>query len=302
MKMTGTPYSMKDFSLGDNPALRPEVVEAAIQLKYKEQFIGRNLLGLNPVKTSNISTIREEASKGEVIWLSSEKAGLPYIDTAFLKGTRRVEAYGAKFEVSREEQEEGHKDEVNVKIANLTHAIASFEDARIFSEILGSSSLNSIEATRPWDVVSGETAGNPIKDLQSSRSAIKTATVANRIPDTVVISEATFGYLTGYDFMKNTLYNTHSGGFINTAKIPPLMNMQVVICDAIDPNDEGQALALKAKEIGLWEERWKLETWNKTGKDLDKPLVAFEYNAMAKGDANIKHAELGCLITDLYTA
>jgi len=299
--MTGTPYDIGEFSAGNNPLIAPEVVETGIQLQYKKSMIGRNLLGYKKIEKSVVSTVKEEDYKGDVRWLS-ENGGLPKMDFAFVKGTRTVQPYGVKFDVTREQQDDGLEDEIRQMIKNAGYAMSYFEDLRIFYQIINATGLNTIEATNPWDVATGDTVGDPVKDMGRMRKAISQATKGQK-PDTFICSETLFGYMTQYDAIKSRLYNTQGKeGYVVTAELPTFMGMQVVIDDAIDPSDEGQALAFKKKDIGTWEERYAIETHSVPGYMVEKEQIAFIYSALAKGDANIKFPKLGCLITDLYTA
>jgi len=297
--MTGAAYSTEaDFSLSNNPEIAPEVVETAIKLQYHKNLIGRKLLGYKSLVTSTTSTIEEGDTEGDVNWLS-ENGGLPKLDFTFLKGTRKVRPYGGYFEVSEEQQMDGLTDEIRMMINNVAYTITYFEDLVIFNDIINATGLNSVSAQNPWD---NKTTGDPIKDLGTMRSAISQATKGQK-PNTLIISEKTFNYLTAFDAIRSRLYNSQGGeGYVVTAQVPTLMGMAVIIDDAVDPNDAGQALAIRQKDIGTWEERFGLTTRSIPGYVYGKDQIAFKYTAKAKGEPNIKYPKLGCLIDSLYTA
>ena len=298
--MVGSAYTNKDLSASNNPLTTPEVIEAAIKLQYHKNTIGKKLLGYQPLDVSTTSTVEEGETVGDIDWLS-ENGGLPKMDFTFLKGTKRVRPYGGFFEVSEEQQEDQMVDEIRVMINNTSYAMAYFEDLVIYNDIINAGNLNTIDAAKPWDVSAGANAGDPLFDLQKARRYVSNATKGQK-PDVCVMSELTFGYMTAFDFIKNRLYNTQGAdGFMVTAQVPTILNMTVIQDDAVDPNDDGQLLVFKAKDIGIWQERYGIRTKSVPGSSYGKDQVAFKYTAKAKGEPNIKFPKLGCIVNDLYT-
>lgn len=298
--MTGAAYSQKDLSASNNPLTTPEVIETAIKLQYQKNLIGRKLLGYQGLETSTTSTVEEGDAVGDIDWLS-ENGALPRMDFTFLKGTKRVRPYGGYFEVTEEQQEDQLVDEITVMIKNVAYAMAYFEDLVIYYDIINATGLNSIDAMNPWDVSSGVGAGDPLFDLQKAKRTVSTATKGQK-PDVIVMSELTFGYLAAFDAIKNRLYNSQGAdGYVVTGSVPTLLGMAVVQDDAVDPEDTGQCLVFKAKDIGIWQERYAIRTKSIPGANLGKDQVAFKYTAKAKGEPNIKFPKLGCIINDLFT-
>ncbi|PKG32409.1 hypothetical protein [Methanoregula sp.] len=298
--MVGSAYKDKDLSASNNPLTSPEVIEAAIKLAYHKNLIGRKLLGYQNLSISTVSTIEEADTVGDVDWLS-ENGALPKLDFAFVKGTKRVRPYGGWFEVTEEQQEDNLEDEIRVMINNTAYAMSYFEDLVIYNDIINATGINSIDATHPWDVSTGADAGVPLKDLQKAKRTVSAATKGQK-PDTIVISELTFEYLTAFDAIKNRLYNTQGAdGYVVTGQVPTLLGMVVVQDDAVDPNDTGQCLVFKQKDIGVWQERYAIRTKSIPGSNLGKDQIAFKYTAKAKGEPNIKFPKLGCIINDLFT-
>ena len=298
--MTGAAYTEKDFSLSNNPDIAPEVVEAAIKLQYKARLKGRNLLGYKPLTVSTTSTIEEDETTGAINWLS-ENGSLPKMDFSFVKGTKRVRPYGGYFEVSEEQQEDGTTDEIRVMVNNVAYAMAYFEDLLVYEDIINATGINTIDATNPWDVVTGATAGDPPDDIQRAKAAIRQVTKGWEA-DTLVLSELAVAKLTKYDWFRNRCYNAFDAqGYLVTARLPPILGLNPLVDDAIDPLNEGRALVCKAIDIGVWEERKPIATRNIPGYLLGKDNVAFKYTAKAKGEPNIKQPKLGCLINGLFT-
>lgn len=298
--MTGAAYTLKDFSLSNNPDIAPEVVEAAIKLQYRKRLKGRTLLGHKTLTVSTTSTIEEDETTGEINWLS-ENGSLPKMDFSFVKGTKRVRPYGGYFEVSEEQQEDGMSDEIRVMINNVAYAMAYFEDLLVYDDIINAPGINSIDATNPWDVATGTSAGDPADDIQRAKAAIRQVTKGWEA-DTIVLSELAVAKLTKFDWFRNRLYNAYdSQGFLITGKIPPILGLNPLIDDAIDPLNEGRALVCKAVDIGVWEERKAITTRHIPGYLLGKDNVAFKYTAKAKGEPNIKQPKLGCIINGLFS-
>lgn len=299
--MVGSAYSQKDLSASNNPLITPEVIETAIKLQYQKNMIGRSLLGYQNIEVSTVSVVEEGDTLGDVDWLS-ENGALPKMDFTFLKGTKRVRPYGAWFEVTEEQQEDNQEDEIRVMVKNTAYAIAYFEDLVIYNDIINATGLNTIDAAHPWDVSSGASAGDPLFDLQKAKRTVSAATKGQK-PDVIVMSELTFGYLAAFDAIKNRLYNTQGAdGYVVTGSVPTLLGMGIIQDDAVDPNDTGQCLVFKRKDIGVWQERYALRTKSIPGSSYGKDQIAFKYTAKAKGEPNIKFPKLGCIINDLFTS
>jgi len=298
--MTGAAYTKKDFALSNNPQVAPEVVEAAIKLQYQKNLIGKNLLGFQSVPVSTVSTNEEGETEGDVNWLS-ENGGLPKLDFTFVRGTKRVRPYGGYFEVTEEQVEDGLEDEVRTMAKNLAYTMAYFEDLMVWNDITTATGVLAVDAKKPWDVSSGTDAGDPLYDVQAATRKISGATKRQK-PDVIIMSELTFGYLSGFDVIKSRLYNTQGkDGYAVTGEVPTLLGKRVVIDDAVDPLDVGQLVVMKEKDVGVWQERYPLRTRSIEGALLGKDNVAYKTTAKAKGEPNIKHPELACLIEGLYT-
>ena len=298
--MTGTPYTKKDFALSNNPQVAPEIVEAGIKLQYKKNLIGKNLLGFQSIPVSTVSTNMEGETEGDVNWLS-ESGSLPKLDFTFVRGTKRVRPYGGYFEVTEEQVEDGLEDEVRTMAKNLAYTMAYFEDLMVWNDITTAKGILTLDVEHPWDVTTGESAGDPLSDIQAAIRKISSATKRQK-PDVIIMSELTFGYLTGFDVIKSRLYNTQGkDGYVVSGEVPTLLGKQIVIDDAVDPLDVGQLVAMKMKDVGVWQERYPLRTRSIEGALLGKDNVAYKITAKAKGEPNIKHPELACLIEGLYT-
>lgn len=184
---------------------------------------------------------------------------------------------------------------------NLAYTMAYFEDLMVWNDITTAPGVLAIDAKHPWDVNSGTSAGDPLYDVQAAIRKISGATKRQK-PDTIIMSELTFGYLTGFDVIKSRLYNTQGkDGYAVTGEVPTLLGKRVVIDDAVDPLDVGQLVVMKAKDVGVWQERYPLRTRSIEGALLGKDNIAYKLTAKAKGEPNIKHPELACLIEGLYT-
>ncbi len=299
--MSGAAYTTKDLSASNNPLVSPEVIETGIKLAYQKNTIGKTLLGYQPITVSTVATVEEGDTSGEVDWLS-ENGSLPKLDFNFIKGTKRVRPYGCWFEVTEEQQEDNQEDEIAVMVKNAAYAMTYFEDLMIYYDIIHADGLNTLDAAHPWDVSSGSSAGDPLFDLQTAKRKVSSATKGQK-PDTIVMSELTFGYLTAFDAIKNRLYNTQGpDGYVVTGSVPTILGMTIIQDDAVDPTDIGQLLMFKKKDIGVWQERYALRTKSIPGSTLGKDQVAFKYTAKAKGEPNIKFPKLGCIVNDLYTS
>jgi len=298
--MTGAAYTKRDFALSNNPQVAPEIVEAAIKLQYKKNLIGKNLLGFQSIPVSTVSTNEEGETEGDVNWLS-ESGSLPQLDFTFTRGTKRVRPYGGYFEVTEEQVEDGLEDEVRTMAKNLSYTMAYFEDLMVWNDITTAPGVLAVDAKKPWDVSSGTDAGDPLYDIQAAIRKISGATKRQK-PDVIIMSELTFGYLTGFDVIKSRLYNTQGkDGYAVTGEVPTLLGKRVIIDDAVDPLDVGQLVVMKAKDVGVWQERYPLRTRSIEGALLGKDNIAYKLTAKAKGEPNIKHPELACLIQGIYT-
>lgn len=298
--MTGAAYTTKDFALSNNPQVAPEVVEAAVKLQYKKNLIGRNLLGFQSIPVSTVSTNEEGDTEGDIDWLS-EGGALPKMDFTFVRGTKRVRPYGGYFEVTEEQVDDGLEDEVRTMAKNLSYAMSYFEDLMVWNDITTATGIGAIDAKNPWDVTSGESAGDPLFDIQKAIRTVSSGTKGQR-PDCIVMSELTFGYLSAFDVIKNRLYNTQGkDGYVVSGEVPTLLGREVVIDDAVDPTDAGQLVVMKKKDIGVWQERKAISTKSIEGALLGKDNIAYKLTAKAKGEPNIKFPKLGCVISGLYT-
>ncbi len=298
--MTGAAYTKQDFALSNNPQVAPEVVEAAVKLQYKKNLIGRNLLGFQSIPVSTVSTNEEGDTVGDITWLS-ESGGLPKLDFTFVRGTKKVRPYGGYFEVSTEQAQDGYEDEVRTMAKNLSYAMSYFEDLTVWDDVTTAAGIGAIDAKNPWDVNAGSSAGDPLYDVQKAIRTVSTATKGQK-PDTIVMSELTFGYLSAFDVIKNRLYNTQGkDGYVVTGEVPTLLGRRVVLDDAVDPSDVGQLVVMKAKDIGTWQERFPIVTETIKGSLLGKDNVAYKLTAQAKGEPNIKFPKLGCVVSGLYT-
>lgn len=298
--MTGAAYTKKDFALSNNPQVAPEIVEAAIKLQYKQTLIGKTLLGFQEVPVSTVSTNEEGDTEGDVNWLS-ESGSLPKLDFTFVRGTKRVRPYGGYFEVTEEQVEDGLEDEVRTMAKNLSYTMAYFEDLMVWNDITTAPGVLALDAKKPWDVSSGTDAGDPLYDVQAAIRKISGATKRQK-PDVIIMSELAFGYLTGFEVIKSRLYNTQGkDGYVVSGEVPTLLGKRIVIDDAVDPLDVGQLVVMKAKDVGIWQERYPLRTRSIEGALLGKDNIAYKLTAKAKGEPNIKHPELACLIQGIYT-
>jgi hypothetical protein len=298
--MTGAAYTKQDFALSNNPQVTPEVVEAAVKLQYKKNLIGRNLLGFKSIPVSTVSTNEEGDTEGDINWLS-ESGALPKLDFTFVRGTKRVRPYGGYFEVTEEQVDDGLEDEVRTMAKNLSYAMSYFEDLTVWNDVTTATGVGAIDAKNPWDVTTGESAGDPLFDVQKAIRTVSTATKGQK-PDCIVMSELTFGYLSAFDVIKNRLYNTQGkDGYAVTGQVPTLLGREVVLDDAVDPTDAGQLVVMKKKDIGVWQERKAISAKSIEGALLGKDNIAYKLTAKAKGEPNIKFPKLGCVVSGLYT-
>lgn len=298
--MTGAAYSTKDFALSNNPDVTPEVIEASVKLQYKKNLIGRNLLGYQGISVSTVSTNEEDKTEGDVNWLS-ESGSLPKLDFSFVRGTKRVRPYGGYFEVTEEQVEDGLEDEIRVMVNNTSFTMAYFEDLMVWNDIINATGVGAIEARYPWDVATGEGAGVPLSDIQKGKRTISTATKGQKA-NCIVMSELSFGYLTEFDVIKSRLYNTQGkDGYVVTGEVPTILGLDIVQDDAVDPNDEGRAVVMRAKDIGIWQERKPITTRTIDGAYYGKDQIAYKLIAKAKGEPNIKYPKLACIIESLFT-
>ena len=295
--MTGAVYTKKDFDLSNNPQVTPEIVEAAIKLQYRKNLIGKNLLGFQSIPVSTVSTNEEGETEGDVNWLS-ESGSLPKLDFTFTRGTKRVRPYGGYFEVTEEQVEDGLEDEIRTRSRTLPTPWPT-EDLMAERHHHRQGVLT-VDAKNQGCGFRTD-AGDPLYDIQAAIRMISGATKRQK-PDTIIMSELTFGYLTGFDVIKNRLYNTQGkDGYTVTGEVPTLLGKRVIIDDAVDPLDVGQVVVMKAKDVGVWQERYPLRTRSIEGALLGKDNIAYKITAKAKGEPNIKHPELACLIQGIYS-
>lgn len=294
--MTGSAYTMADFASGNNPGIRNEVIEAGIKLLYNEKLGAKELLRNAKLTSSITTTVEEEGKQGGIDWLT-EGGTFPELDFAFKKSTRAVKPYGYKFTVTREQVLDDHVDEIKVMIDRAANTLRKWEDNIIFNRIMTASTINTGAASAYW---SGDSA-DPITDIGAAIDAVTDATDGTE-PDTIVLSNKAFQYLTAQDVIKNANYNrADPQGYAISGELGKVMGLKVVKNNNVDPSSEGKCLILKAKDIGTWEERESFRTMSTPGLSLGRPDIDAIYYGMARADANIKFPKLGYVMTGLWS-
>jgi len=278
-----------NFDYNNAPALHPDVVVARIKKLYEKTLWGRDLLGFEKVDGEAISYITESEIKGGVDFIG-EEGGIPKIEFEYGKKSKVIRPYGSYFDVTEAEVQHARYNMTKRKISRSVRQIREFEDALIYNDILNADDLLTKDGSNWTDPATG----NPLSDFEAARTLIKDATKGTK-PDTLVMSDATFEYLTSFDVIRNRLYL--AGNYVATGTIPAISGMQIVVDDAVSPNGETQVLALKKKEIGYMAQTLDLQTPHVAGLMMSNPLINQRYFVYTQAEPVIDNAEMGCLIS-----
>lgn len=284
----------QNLNYSDSPALHPDVVVYRIKEVYEQTLYGRQLLGSEKVQGDSVSYIKEGDISNSVDWLT-EEGGFPKIDFEYSKESKVIRPYGSFFDITVQEREWARINTVKRKIDRAVRQLREFEDAMIYYDLLNASDLGTFDGSN-WTDTTGTGAGNPLSDIEKARKTIKNATDGVK-PDTMVISTQTYEYLTGFDIIRNKLY--YNGNYANTGEIGKFAGLNIIVDDAVSPNDEIQALILKTKDIGFMAESVPLKTPSVDGLMLSNPMVDRRYFVYAQAEPVIDNAEMGVLITGL---
>ncbi|RLI75995.1 hypothetical protein DRP05_13700 [Archaeoglobales archaeon] len=286
-----SPYTMVELGYADHPALQPEVVIARIKQVYEKTLIGRQLLGAEPVQGDSVSWIEEGDIVGNVDWIT-EEGGFPQLDFKYSKKAKPIRPYGAYFDVTLMERKWARINTISRKINRAVYKMRRFEDDLIFYEILNATGIQTFDGTNWTD----PTAGDPLADLEHAKRLIRDATEGME-PTDVIMSSAMYERLTKFDFVRNNNYL--QARVVETGKVPAIAGLNIVIDNAVDPNDDGQVVVLRRKDIGYIAEAIPINTIPVDGKTLGNPMLDNRYFNFAMGEPVIDSPELICVITGL---
>ena len=286
-----SPFTMKDLSYADHPALQPEVVIARVKQVYEKILIGRQLLGAEPIQGDSVSWIEEQDIVGNVDWIT-EEGGFPQLDFSYTKKSKPIRPYGAFFDVTLLERKFARINTVSRKINRAVYKMRRFEDDLIFSEILNATGINTFDGSNWTD----PTAGDPLADLEHAKRLIRDATEGME-PTDVIMSSEMYEYLTKFDFVRNNNYL--QARVVETGRVPAIAGLNIVVDNAVDPNNTGQVVVLRRKDIGYMAESIPLTTVPVDGKTLANPMIDSRYFNFAMAEPVIDSPELICVITGL---
>ncbi|MDD1695106.1 MAG: hypothetical protein LUQ71_10320 [Methanoregula sp.] len=291
-------YSQEDLALADNPAVLRTDVETQIIRVWEKALIARNFLSFRGETRPVTLLRREKAPTGAVSWIN-EKGGWRKMDFKHSLEEAAINPYGFYFDVTRDEVDFSDLPTIARNVERATYEMAYFADSLIYQSILDQ--CPKITGTH-WNVYSGDTKGDPITDLGNGKITISTATKGSMKPDAMIMSEQQSLRLQGFDYIRNSLYNTQevqNGGFVATGRVARLLGMDSYEDLAADPTDAGQVIELLSKRIGTWVQVRPFEVISVEGKYLGDPNVAWRFWLQEQGLPNIESPSLGVVIQGL---
>jgi len=291
-------YNQEDLSLADNPAVLRTDVETQIIRVWEKALIARNFLSFRGENRPVTLLRREKAPTGTVSWIN-EKGGWKKMDFKHSLEEAAINPYGVYFDVSRDEVDFGDLPTIARNVERATYEMGYFADSLIYQSIID---LCPKIAGTYWNVYSGDTKGDPITDLGNGKITISTATKGSMKPDTTIMSEQMSLRLQGFDYIRNSLYNSQeqgSGGFVATGRVARLLGADVYEDLASDPSDAGQVIQLLSKRIGTWVQTRPFEVISVEGKYLGEPNVAWRFWLQEQGIPAIESPSLGVVINGL---
>lgn len=286
-----TKRNVYDQNLTNNPALRPEVVATRFKQQYLYEHIGRSLLGQENVDADAVSYIVEGSEVGDIGYLT-EEGGYPLLDWDYEKRLTDINAYGGMFYITKKERRYAKVNTTDRKITRTTNKMKAFEDTLVWDAFLNAENLNSFDGTK-W---SDATSGKPFRDIMKAKRLIKDATKSKATD--IIMSGIMYERLADYDFVKNNTYYPNSG-VIRTGEIPPIAGMNVILEDAIDPNDVGRALVITRGQMGYMADATPLTILAVPGVNIPNPRIDYVYYVEAESEPIIDAGEAMTLITGL---
>jgi hypothetical protein len=284
-------WTIQDLGYADHPALQPEVIIARVKQVYEKTLIGRQLLGSETVQSDSVSWIEEGDIVGNVDWIT-EEGGFPQLDFPYSKKAKPIRPYGAYFDVALLERKFARITTVGRKINRAVYKMRRFEDDLIFYEILNATGINTFDGSNWTDTANGD----PVGDLEHAKTLIRNAT-EGMDPTDVIVSSVMYERLTKFDVVRNNLYL--QARVIETGKIPQLTGLNIIVDNAVDPNDDGQVVVIRRKDVGYIGEAIPLTPVNVDGKTLGNPMLDNRYFNFAMAEPVVDSSELICVITGL---
>lgn len=285
---------VRNFALGNNPDLKPEIVATRFKQVYEKTLIGRNLLNVQPEETDATSWTIEDVSSGMVDYIT-EEGGWKKLDSTYDRKTASIRPYGAMFEITTQERKNAKVAAAAKKISGGSHKMRRFEDDRIFSAIINAQGVNTMDGS-DWTTPKGDAMGDPFGDIQKGKKMVRDSTKGLEATD-IVMSGEMEQRLGGFDFVKNKMYSNTD--LLQTGTLPKIAGLNLVVDDSIDPNDEGRVAILRRKDCGYIAETQPLTVVAVTGLNIPNPLIDFQYYCFAQGRPIIDSPEMITVIEGL---
>jgi hypothetical protein len=291
--MTEAAFTVKDLGYGDSPALKPEIIRARVKQVYEKTLIGRTLMPVETVESDAVSWIEEGQIVGNVDWIS-EKGGFPELDYSYDKKSAPIRPYGSYFDVTLMERRFSRIQTVGRKIDRSTFKMRRFEDDLIWSRVLGATGVNTFDGSNWTDTANGD----PVGDLEKAKRLIADATEGAQATD-VIMSSIMRERLGKFDVVRNNNYL--QAQVVQTGVIPGLAGLNIVVDNAVDPNDVGQAVVVRRNAFGFLAESIPLSTVPVSGANLGNPMIDSRYYNFAMAEPVIDSPEMICILTGLKT-
>ena len=289
--MTEAVFAVKDLGYGDSPALKPEIIRARVKQVYEKTLVGRTLMPVENVQGDAISWVEEGDIVGNVDWIT-EKGGFPELDTRYDKRSKPIRPYGSYFDVTLMERRFSRVQTVSRKIDRATFKMRRFEDDLIFSNVLGTAGASTFDGT-DW---TAPATGDPVGDLEHAKRLISDATEGAQATD-VIMPSIMRERLGKFDAVRNNNYL--QARVVETGVIPGLAGLNIIVDNAIDPADAGQAVVLRRGAFGFLAESIPLTTVSVPGQNLGRPMLDARHSNYAMAEPVIDAAEMICIITGL---
>lgn len=287
-----SPYVQADLGLDSNPQFQPPVIVAALRATYKKDLGAKQWLQPTARKQTSDAVSYNTMSdiQGSVDWITVE-GGLPVLDQTGTKTTKIIRPFGAQFDITLDEKEEGDTGAVKEKIGDAVHAMRLFEDTLIMTRLLASA-MNTFDAT-DW---TAPATGKPVDDLAECTRRIKVAT-KGKLPTDLVYTALMEERLKAFDVVQNNTYLQSE--VVKNGRIPFLGGLGLNTDEGVDSSDAGVAMVLTRGQMGFLAEKRPLTIVPVEGKYLGNPLIACRYFMFAQLEPVINKPELGCIMTGM---
>ena len=292
--MSTTAYKQIDLAYNDNIDIKPPIVAARIKQVYEKTLIGRALMQTEQVQTDAVAYLEEQDVTGNVSWLQ-EQGGFPSLDFDHRKKSKAIRPYGAYFDVSMMERKFGMVNTIGRKIERAAYRMRSFEDNLIFKSIVGTTGVNEIPDGTNWTTVTGTGAGDPISDLEQAKRLIRDTTYLEATD--VIMTSAMFERMTKFDLIRNKLYNSTS--YVESGLVPSLVGLNIMIDNAVDPEDAGRMVVVRRNAFGYLAEAIPLTTVAVPGAQTGNIMIDNRYYNLCMAEPIVDAPEFICVVSGL---